>query len=300
MSTGSQAMGHLAASVTILVWGTTFISTKVLLEAYAPIDILFTRFLLGFCVLSLVCRSRIRFRPWREERLYMAAGLTGVTLYFLFENIALTYTYASNVALVTALAPMLTAAAARLFLRTERVGAAFAAGFLCAAVGIGLISFSSVSELHLNPLGDVLAGLGALSWAVYSIITRKISVFGETASEATRHIFLYGLLFMTVPMYVLDFHAGLDRLADPVNLANLLFLGVGASALCFSTWTYSVKILGAVKTSVYIYANPVIAVICAVLILGETITPASAVGIALTLAGLILSQWGSHHGRSGQ
>lgn len=291
---GHLAAGHLAAAATVLVWGTTFVSTKVLLEAYAPIDILFTRFFIGFCVLSLVVRARIRFRPWREERLYMGAGLTGVTLYFLFENIALTYTYASNVALIMASAPMLTAIAARLFLKGERMGLSFAAGFLCAMTGIGLISFSGAEELHLNPLGDFLSVCGALSWAAYSILTRKIGAFGETAEEATRHIFFYGLLFMLAPMYAFDFRPGLERLADPVNLANLLFLGVLASALCFVTWTYSVKALGAVPTAVYLYASPVITVACAVLILGETITPAAGAGIVLTMAGLFISQWLPH------
>lgn len=291
---GNLAAGHLAAAMTILVWGTTFVSTKVLLEAYAPIDILFTRFFIGFCVLSLVVRARIRFRPWREERLYMGAGLTGVTLYFLFENIALTYTYASNVALIMASAPMLTAIAARLFLKGERMGLSFAAGFLCAMTGIGLISFSGAEELHLNPLGDFLSVCGALSWAVYSIITRKIGAFGESSAEATRHIFFYGLLFMLVPMYAFDFRLGLERLAEPVYLANLLFLGVLASALCFVTWTYSVKALGAVRTAVYLYASPVITVVCAVLILGETITAAAGAGIVLTMAGLFISQWLPH------
>lgn len=291
MQGGSAASGHLAAAATILVWGTTYISTKVLLEDYAPIDILFTRFLIGFFVLSLVCRTRVRFRRWREERLYMAAGLCGVTLYFLFENIALTYTYASNVAMVMASAPMLTAVAARLFLRSERIGWSFVAGFFCAAAGIGLISFSSVEEMHLNPFGDFLAVMGALTWAVYSIFTRKIAAFGEPSAEATRHIFFWGLIFMGPALYAFDFHWGLARLVDPVNLGNLLFLGVGASALCFATWTYSVKTLGAVKTSAYIYASPVITVACAVVVLGETITPLMGAGIVLTMTGLFLSQW---------
>lgn len=119
---GGAAAGHLAAALTILVWSVTYISTKVLLEAYQPIEILFTRFFIGFCVLSLVCRSRIRFRPFREERLFMAAGFCGVTLYFLFENMALVYSQASNVGMIVAAAPMLTAIAARIFLREERIG----------------------------------------------------------------------------------------------------------------------------------------------------------------------------------
>ena len=83
---------------------------------------------------------------------------------------------------------------------------------------------------------------------------------------------------------------GLSRFADMTNLLNILFLGAGASALCFVTWNVSVKILGALKTSVYIYMVPVVTVIASAIILGERMTPASVLGTALTLSGLILSQ----------
>lgn len=58
----------------------------------------------------------------------------------------------------------------------------------------------------------------------------------------------------------LEFKFGMQRFLDLSVLANLLFLGLGASALCFVTWNLAVGILGAVKTSVYIYIVPVITV----------------------------------------
>lgn len=71
---------------------------------------------------------------------------------------------------------------------------------------------------------------------------------------------------------------------------NILFLGLGASALCFVTWNAAVKLLGAIKTSVYIYLVPVITVAASVLILQEPFTWMTAAGTALTLAGLFLSE----------
>ena len=79
-------------------------------------------------------------------------------------------------------------------------------------------------------------------------------------------------------------------LLDPVDLGNLLFLGLGASALCFVTWNFAVKELGAVKTSVYIYLVPVITVAASVAILDEPFTWMTGVGMALTLMGLFLSE----------
>ena len=67
-----------------------------------------------------------------------------------------------------------------------------------------------------------------------------------------------------------------------IGFFNLLFLGLGASAMCFVTWNFAVKVLGAVKTSVYIYLVPVITVLCSVVVLHETISTRAALGILLT------------------
>ena len=95
---------------------------------------------------------------------------------------------------------------------------------------------------------------------------------------------------MIPTLFMFDFQLGLDRFANKVNLLNILFLGLGASALCFVTWNFAVKVLGAVKTSVYIYVVPVITVITSVLILRERLNLMAGVGVILTLAGLFLSE----------
>ena len=142
--------------------------------------------------------------------------------------------------------------------------------------------------LRLNPLGDVLALLAALTWAFYSILTRKIGDYGYNTLQVTRRIFCWGLLFMLPTLPLSGFRWGLERLAQPEMLANLLFLGLGASALCFATWNFTIRILGAIKTSVYIYAVPVVSVITATLLLGERLT-----GLALTGMASSSSVWSS-------
>ena len=78
--------------------------------------------------------------------------------------------------------------------------------------------------------------------------------------------------------------------ASPANWLNILFLGAGASALCFVTWNWSVGVLGAVKTSAYIYMVPVITIAASVVILQEKLTWVAFCGGALTLAGLYISE----------
>ena len=282
--------GHLAALLTVIIWGTTFISTKVLLTDFQPVEILFLRFVMGFLALLAVCPRRLKGTGRRQELTFAAAGLCGVCLYYLTENIALTYTMASNVGIIISVAPFFTALLSRLFLKKdEKLRTGFFAGFVLAMAGIALISVNG-SALELNPAGDLLALLAAFLWACYSILTRKISGYGYSTLLTTRQIFFYGILFMIPALFLFGFRPESLRFTDPVSLLNLLYLGLGASALCFVTWNSAVKLLGAVRTSVYIYLVPVITLVTSVLILREPFTWMTAAGTALTLAGLILSE----------
>mgnify|MGYP000523769624 FL=1 len=97
--------GHLLALFTIICWGTTFISTKILLVDFSPIEILLTRFVIGLSILYIIRPEPLKLRH-EEHRLYLVvAALSGITLYYLMENIALTYTYASNVGIISSTAP---------------------------------------------------------------------------------------------------------------------------------------------------------------------------------------------------
>lgn len=223
----------MAALLTVLIWGTTFIATKVLLRDFQPVEILFFRFLLGYVALWLVQPHLLRGE--------------------------------------------------------ERLPANFFIGFLVAMVGVCLISFSGTS-FSLNPKGDILALLAALVWGFYSIFTRKIASFGYTTIQTTRRTFFYGLCFMLPACALFDFQLAPERFADPVNVLNLLFLGLGASALCFVTWNTAIKHLGAIKTSLYIFLTPVITVVCSCIILHEPFTWLTALGTLLTLGGLLLSE----------
>ena len=206
--------GHLLALLTIIIWGTTFISTKILLNDFTPIEILFFRFILGLVALMIVYPHRMKVVNRKHELFFAVAGLTGVTLYYLLENIALTYTMASNVGVISALAPFFTGIVAFLFLKEEPLRINFFLGFIVAMVGIYLISFSGASNFQINPLGDILAVLATIVWAVYSVLARKISSFGYNTLQTTRKMFFYGILFMIPALFFFDFKLGLERFCE--------------------------------------------------------------------------------------
>lgn len=284
-----RAQGHLAALITIVIWGTTFISTKILLVAFQPVEILFLRFVIGFLTLWVIHPKRMKKVLPGQKRYFIAAGFCGICLYYLLENIALTYTAASNVGIIISIAPFFTAMLSSIVMKSAQLHRNFILGFVCAMIGIILIGVQG-RTLALNPFGDFLAVIAALVWACYSILTKKISTFGIPTLESTRLIFFYGLLWMVPALCFFTFQPDFTALTQPVILANLLFLGFGASALCFVTWNSALKLLGAVQTSVYIYMVPVITVVTSMLVLQEQLTMLAGVGILFTMCGLWVSQ----------
>lgn len=289
MAPKTRILGHLAALFTISVWGVTFISTKVLLENFNPLEIMFYRLILAVAALFIVSPPRrvgdILGGGWKMA----AAGLCGVTLYFLFQNLALSYTLAANVSVLVSAAPLFTALVSRVVLR-ERLRANFYLGFAVAMAGIVLIAYNGSFVLRLNPLGDLLSLLAALAWAFYSVLIVKIGDEGAGTLPATRKVVAYGLIFTLPVLPLFGFRADAARLSALPDLLNLIFLGVIASAVCYVTWNYAVGRLGAARTSVYIYLIPMVTIIASALALGERVTPMGGLGMGLILGGMALSE----------
>lgn len=283
---------HALALFTILVWSTTFVATKVLLAAgLTPLWILVIRFALGFLALSRLRPHRLRLTDRRHGRLFAAAGFTGVACYFLLENVALTFTSATAVGAIAATSPLFCALIALARGQRPASPAHFAVGFALAMGGIALVGTASgdafAGNAADNLIGCGLALVASVVWAVYSTLVSRIADAGYETLAATKRIFAWGLLFMTPAIPFAGPFPTL-HLADPLVIANLLFLGLGASAACFATWNFAVKHLGAVVTSTYIYLVPALTGTTSALVLGEPVTAPIVGGVALTIAGLMI------------
>jgi len=253
-------------------------------------EILLYRFILAYIALFIASPHFIQYKNSREELLFAGAGLTGVTLYFIMQNISLDHTLASNVGVLVSVAPFFTAILSYFFLKKEPIRKSFLIGFVVSIFGIILISFNGNFILKLNPLGDILAVACAAVWAVYSILMKKLSVYEYNIIQCTRKIFFYGILLMLPMLPFFEFKFDLGRLLYLPNLLNIAFLGVIASALCFVTWNYALSIIGPVRLNVYIYFSPVVTVIVSAIVLHERITMVAGIGVVLILSGLFVSE----------
>lgn len=285
------ALGHILALAVSAVWGTTYISTKVLLTAFHPVEILVFRFLLAWAVLFLCSPKPLLPRGVKRELPFVCCGLTGLTFYSILENYALEFSLASTVGLIIASAPMFTALLLWLCRRSRRPGPAFFIGFCLAMAGIALISLAEGESFDSNPLGILLSLAAAVCWGGYSVCLEWAQASsGLSELQSTRKIFFWGLLFTLPFLWAGGLAPDLTRFAQPALLGNTLYLGIGASALCFLAWNKASALIGPVATNVYLYLMPVITVAASALILQEPVMLLTLAAIALILAGLALSQ----------
>jgi drug/metabolite transporter (DMT)-like permease len=280
------------AFVVIVIWGSTFVFTKLLLlGGLTAAQIFILRFviayvlLLGYC---LVKGMRWVADCWQDELLMAALGVTGGSLYFMTENTALTYTTTTNTSIIVSLCPLFASAIIGLFYKSERLSRLQTIGTLMAAAGVIVVVMNGHFVLHLSPRGDLLAFAACLCWAFYSLLMIPANARYDTVF-VTRKVFFYGLLSMT-PYYIMYPDLNLRLLLEqPQLLWNLLFLGCVASMLCFLTWTWVLKKLGAVVATNYVYLNPVITIVFAWFLLGEPITLWFLLGTILVLLGMFLA-----------
>ncbi len=291
---------HLVALFTVFAWGTTFVSTKVLLANFSPLWILLIRFAIGFCALCLIRPHILHLEQRKHELLFAAAGLSGIAAYYLLENVALVFTTATAVGVIVAAAPLFTGILSALLGNRSALNWRFFCGFALAMGGLLVVSAGTGNEDSIatfgsfSLFGDLLALLAALVWAVYSILVKRIAEAGYETVASTKRIFLWGLALI-VPATLLcggPLPPG-EALLDWQNISNLLFLGLVASAACFATWGTSVKHLGPTVSTTYIYLVPAITATASVLILGEPMDLLIVAGLAMTIAGLLLSQHNS-------
>ena len=296
---------HALALLVVVIWGVTFVCTKVLISAgLMPAQIFAIRFLLAYVGIWAVCLFRkgqavkMLSDTFLDEAIFVFLGITGGSFYFLTENTALAHTQACNVSFLVCSAPLFTAlltlVVKRFFhgriargLEDIRIGWPLVIGTLLALGGMAVVVFDRQS-LQFSPKGDLFAIGAALCWALYSIFMAQMtSKYG--AVFATRKVFFYGLL--TIIPFLLNGDPATVRaaLSQPFVILNLLFLGLIASLACFIIWNLVMSKLGNYTSTNYVYLNPFFTLITSMIFLGERMTLLSAAGSIAIVLGVILA-----------
>lgn len=284
---GTLLIGHMAALMSICMWGYSFVSSRVLLDnGLGPVHIYIYRFVLAYMVVLLFSHKRLLASSWRDEVVFLICGLSSGSLYFIAENTALQYTLTTNVALLTSMSPLFTAIFVGLVLKSEKLGIGTWCGSAIAIAGVCCIVLNTSSSLQINPLGDMLSLAAAVCWTVYTLLLRGLNA-NYDVWFITRKTFFYGLITGVPFLFVETDSAPLMQVISlPAVWGNLLFLGLGASTLAYVTWAVSVRRIGPVKANNYLYFQTIITLVVSWIVLGERITAMGYAGMFLIIAGL--------------
>ena len=291
------ALWHILAVVTVLFWGTSFVSTKVLLNhGFSAVQIFTLRFVVTYLILLAASHKHFRSKNWKHELILFISGLTGCTLYFWTENSALSLAPSSSVSLIVCITPLLIMIFGGIFYKSERLGKRQILGCIITFVGMVLVVMNGKFILKLSPIGDFLAISAALVWTAYSLIIRKLN--GEYSTLfITRKMFFYGAL-TSIPALFIEAGGNISKAADipwqnfaePVVAFNFLCLTVFSSLFGYLVWNKVMKQLGTVLASNYLYAIPLVTIITAVITIGERITIVAIAGAVAIVTGMILAE----------
>jgi len=273
------------------IWGGTFVAGKIVVASLTPLMGSFARYSIA-CVALLVAAfalegglPRLTTRQWLATFLL---GLVGVFAYNLFFMGALTRLPASRAALIIALNPAITIAISAVVLK-ERLSARRWAGVALALFGVAIVvsrgDFTSFASGGVGA-GELLMFAAVISWALYTILGRKV-LGGLSPLAATNYAALWGtlLLGLTAAPHFDTLHPGQF---DWRMIASLSYLGVLGTALAFVWYYMSVKKVGASSAAIFNNLVPVFGVAISVLVLGEPLMLSMLVGGAVAIAGVMM------------
>ena len=275
----------------VFVWGASFIATKIVLHDISPITVVWVRFSMGVIILGVTVVLRKQFSLLhRNEWLYFALlGFLGITFHQWLQSNALETSEASTTAWIVSTTPVFMALLGWVVLR-EKLPWLKIAGILLAFVGVLLVVYDgnlgAISLRSFGKPGDILVLISAINWAVFSVLSRR----GLKAYPATLMMFYvmcFGWVFTSILFVATSNISEIGKLTVNGWLA-ITFLGIFCSGLAYIAWYDALKALTTAQTGVFLYIEPLVAVVVAFFVLGEAITLASLVGGAVILFGVWL------------
>ena len=277
-----------------MFWGFSFISIKITVAVFPPMSLGLLRFAIALVFLYII---KLKLAPNEKLRrrdipLLLGAGFSGVTLYFFCENNGVSLVTASEASIAIGSIPVLIMIADWLSGKiarnkknsTPRVGVRQWAGACISIAGVWLVAGVSFA-LSGSILGYIYMAGAALSWVLYSLLTRPLF------SRCSR---IYIVFWQNVagfigfiPFSIMEF--GRWGKPDLPVIFHLAFLGVCCSALGYWSYARALEVLGMSVTAVFINLVPLLTVIFGFFVMGDRLTLLQLAGAALVVGGVYLS-----------
>ncbi|HVN75705.1 MAG TPA: DMT family transporter [Thermoanaerobaculaceae bacterium] len=275
----------------VMVWGASFIATKVALAEVSPATVVWLRFAMGVAVLAVAVLAS---RQWatvsaRTLGTFTLLGLIGITFHQWLQSNALVTSRASTSGWIVATTPVFMAILGRVVLK-ERLGAVRIAGIALAALGVVLVVTRGEpgALLHgqLGAPGDILIVVSAPNWAVFSVLSRR-ALRSHPAIRTMAYVMATGWLFSSLLLAAGPGLSEVPRLSAR-GWGAIAFLGVACSGLAYIAWYDALQRMPASDAGALLYLEPLIAMGVAAAVLHEPVTAATVIGGAVILVGVWL------------
>jgi drug/metabolite transporter (DMT)-like permease len=281
---------RLLLIATVVIWGWTFVATKICLEYLTPVELLGLRLLIGLpALIPLMVRKKIRLNFDRGSTWRALIGAAVITAHFLIQINGLKYTSATNTGWIIAISPLVLAVLSFLFLK-EKIGVNGIIGIGIATVGILLlVSKGKLASLQwLTSFGDWMILASAHTWAIYTVVTRDLSRRQHPLAVTLAVLLPAAVLMVVYMLFTSDWSHFLHLPLKP--LLALLFLAIVGLALGHWFWQEGVSKIGAAKAGIFLYLEPLATTVLAVPLLHESFGFFTALGGLLVLMGVWYAQ----------
>lgn len=292
--------GLFAGLAAASIWGGMYVVSKVVLEVIPPFALLTSRLALGAAALGLVIllqRYLPPANPQHKNETEKApsgafwpafwVGLVGYGVSLGFQFVGTKLSTASNGALVTSATPAFVLLFAAILLR-ERITPRRLLALAVASLGVLAVIDPRSAQLDSTLFwGNLSLLAAALTWALYSVLVRKISQ--NTDLIRSTAIMLIGGLPITLPWGAWEVSTQGMGAITPGIVGGILFLGIISTAIAMFLWNYAFAELPAGVASLTFFAQPVVGALLGWFFLGENITPLFLLGGVLIGAGLLIA-----------
>jgi drug/metabolite transporter (DMT)-like permease len=284
-----KLLPYLEALFAVIVWGASFIATKIAVGQMSPTAVVWLRFAMGLPILlvAVVMRKQFAF-PKGSEWLYFALlGFLGITFHQWLQSNGLKTAQATTTAWIVSTSPAFIAILGWLVLK-EKLNLLQSLGIVLAMVGVLAVvskgDFSMLAFGQFGTYGDFLILISAVNWAVFSILSRR-GLKVHPSTHMTFWVMTIGWLITSVAFFANKNYIDIPQL-DARGWMAMIFLGVFTTGLAYIAWFDALGQLPAAQTGAFLFVEPLTSMVVAAIILSEQITLVSVLGGAVILVGI--------------
>lgn len=287
----NKQFAHFCAIFLMIIWGTSYLSIKVVLKGgINPLHAAFYRFLVASIILYLF--HRIRYaeeKILKEDRLaIILSGLSGVTIYFIFENFSVKFTSASNVSILLSSIPVFTLITQKIIFKEKLTWfKSFGACLSVLGIVIIILAKDKINLFSTGTLGDLMALGAALSWVLYNVITSKFKGTYKSITITTYQC-IWGTVFLVPGIFLSPFKA-----PNMLGIMNIGFQAILCTCVGYIVYVYCLEKLGATIITTYINLQSIVTIISAAIILNEKITLLQVIGSVIIIFGIFFVSYGN-------